>query len=212
MIQGIDLSHNNESFNWGSLSPNIKFVFLKATQGAGFKDPMFQTYWKYAKAANKLHGAYHFLTFENATAQEQADNFLSRGVDFSLPGVLPPVVDIEDQVPATLNKYILDNKQKCIDLISEFLSIVHQKTAVKPIIYSYKNFFAEYLNGHVWDADLWLAAIQSTPPSLPPGYKNFLFWQNSWKGKITGELSGGALDMDLFNGTMEQLNALANIK
>jgi len=210
MIRGFDCSHNND-INWTHISPDIKFVICKATQGATFKDPQFNNYWQHLKGTSLIRGAYHFLTATD-TAQSQADNFLSRGIDFSKPGCLPPFIDVEDQVPAYLNANITKDKQAFIDLISAWLEIVETKTGRKPVIYSYKNFFAEYLNNHSWpDNGLWLASYQSSPPGLPVGYNSFQFWQNSQYGKISGELTGGDLDMDLFNGTLAELNSLANI-
>ncbi len=209
MIQGIDISHNNDPINWDNLSPNIQFVFCKATQGAVFKDPMFNTYWQELKAKNILHGAYHFLTATDS-AQDQANNFLSRGVDFSLPGCLPPMLDVEDQVPASLNANITANKPAFIQLIADWLNIVQTQTGRTPIIYSYKNFFIEYLNSttQFGSYPLWLASYQATPPGLPPGWTDWTIWQNSESGTIEGALTGGSFDMDLFNGTLEELQAL----
>lgn len=181
---------------------------MKATQGASFKDPMFQTYWGICKQHGLLHGAYHFLDF-SASAQGQADNFLSRGVDWSLPGVLPPVLDIEDQVPATNNHYITDDRSASVALVTDWLDIVAKETGRVPIIYSYKSFFSDFLGGASWpDNPLWLAAYQANPPGLPAGWSDWIFWQNSQYGTMAGDLNGGEIDLDYFNGTVEQLAAM----
>lgn len=213
MIQGCDLSHNN-SIIWENLSPNIKFVYCKASQGHGFKDPMFNSYWQHLKSIEtQVHrGCYHFLTATDS-AKDQADNFLSCGVNFSSPGCLPPMLDFEDQVPASLNVNITKDKAAFIKLITDWINIVQEATKRTVITYSYRDFFASYLNDHSWPNNpLWLAAYQNTPPHLPKGYSNYLIWQNSERGKLSGELIGGEIDMDIFNGTQEQLNELANIK
>lgn len=207
-IQGIDLSHNNDPIDWAHVSQNIQFVYCKATQGHGFKDPMFNTYWQALKAQTRLRGAYHFLTATDS-AQVQADNFLSLGIDFSKPNVLPPMLDVEDQVPASLNSEITKDKTAFINLITDWINIVENKTQRKVIIYSYKNFFAEYLNNVSWPHNyLWLASYQTNPPGLPIGYQKWDIWQNSQFGKLDGSLTGGGFDMDLFNGTLEQLKSL----
>lgn len=209
MIKGIDISHNN-TVNWAHLSPDVKFVFCKATQGSGFKDPLFNAYWQHLKSTQICRGAYHFLTATDS-AEVQAKNFLSLGIDFSSPGCLPPMLDVEDQVPAALNKNITDNKSAFIKLVTDWLKIVKEATGNDPIIYSYKNFFAEYLNNTSWPNNkLWLASYQATAPGLPKGYTHFDFWQYSQYGKISGEPTGGEFDLDYFNGTQEQLNTLAN--
>lgn len=210
MIQGCDISHNN-TINWEHLSSNIKFVYCKATQGHGFKDPMFEKYWSHLEKINVHRGAYHFLTATDS-AQAQADIFLSFKIDFTLPGILPPMLDFEDQVPASLNVNITKNKAAFIKLITDWINIVQEATKRTVITYSYRNFFASYLNNHSWPQNpLWLAAYQSTPPKLPIGYNSYLIWQNSERGKLSGELTGGEIDMDVFNGDINALNKLANI-
>ena len=169
---------------------------------------MFQANWTAAKDKGLFHGAYHFL---NATdsAQTQAANFLSRGIDWTQPNVLPPVLDVEDQVPASLNINITKNKAAFIQLVTDWINIVTKATGRTPIIYSYKNFFAEYLNNHSWPANpLWLAAYQDKQPTLPNGYTKLTFWQNSQFGKLDGSLTGGGFDLDLFNGTIDDLKKL----
>lgn len=207
MIKGIDISHNN-TVTWSKLDPEIKFVYCKATQGKGFKDPMFNSYWQYLKSTDLSRGAYHFLTVD-VSAQDQADNFLSLGIDFSKPNVLPPMLDVEDQVPASLNLEITKDKSAFIQLISDWISIVEKATSREVMIYSYKNFFRDYLNNHSWiDNYLWLASYQSNPPGLPVGYNKYDFWQYTEYGTIGGASSGGEFDLDYFNGTIDQLNSL----
>jgi len=190
------------------MSPEIKFVMIKASQGVSFHDPLFQDYWKTAKSKNLFHGAYHFLT-ATGTAQQQADNFLSRGIDWTLPNVLPPVLDVEDQVPAALNVNITKNKAAFIQLVTDWIAIVEKATGRKVIIYSYKGFFSDYLNNHSWPNNyLWLASYQPTEPGLPKGYSKWDFWQNSERGRISGELVGGEIDLDVFRGSVEELAKL----
>jgi len=207
MIKGFDISHNY-TIQWNKISPDMKFVYCKATQGESFKDPQFNQYWQHLKTTSLFRGAYHFLSIEG-TAQQQADNFLSCRIDFSRPNVLPPMLDVEDQTPESLNQHILDDRTKFIQLITDWVAIVEKATNRKVVIYSYKNFFAEYLDDHAWpNCYLWLAAYQKSAPGLPKGYKNWDFWQYSQYGKISGETAGGEIDLDYFNGTIEQLSKL----
>lgn len=207
MLKGIDISHNN-TVNWNFISPDIKFVYCKATEGVSFKDPAFNTYWQHLKKTTLFRGAYHFLHV-NGSAQQQADNFLSRGVNWDAENCLPPMLDVEDMVPASLNKNILADKPAFIQLVTDWLKIVSEATGRTPVIYSYKNFFKEYLNDHSWPQNpLWLASYQPKQPGLPVGYTKFDFWQYSQYGKISGDIAGGEFDLDYFNGTIEQLSKL----
>lgn len=207
MIKGADLSHNND-INWSNMSPDIKFIFHKASQGISFHDPAFNSRWQYLKTTQLFRGAYHFLT-ATGTAQQQAENFLSRGVNFKDPLCLPPMLDIEDQVPASLNANITKNKAAFIQLATDWIDIVSEATGRKVLIYSYKNFFRDYLNNHVFpNTYLWLAAYQTGEPGLPVGYNSYQFWQYSERGRISGEPTGGEIDLDYFNGTLEELGKL----
>jgi len=211
LVQGIDISHLNGPVNWATLSADhISFVFCKASEGAGFTDPQFKNNLAGATTINMLFGPYHFLHFQGATAQEQADNFLNCGVDFSKPGILPPVLDIEWQVPASLNPYILANRSACIQLISDWLDIVSAKTGRTPIIYTNMDFWSSYLDNSpgFGNYPLWIAAYQRDHPDLPAGWNSYAFWQFSGSGGISSVQ--GAVDRDLFKGSTAALKNLAN--
>ncbi|MGZ3833807.1 MAG: GH25 family lysozyme [Mucilaginibacter sp.] len=209
-VDGMYISHINDAINWHNLSPSLSFVICKASQGAGFKDPMFSTYRNAIQTRGLIMGAYHFLTFRDS-AQAQADNFLACGLSFSDQGILPPIVDVEWQVPDSLNPYILQNRAACIQLIKDWLQIVQTQTGRTPIIYTARSFWAEYLGNPPGfeNYPIWIAAYQTMPPGLPPGWNNYTFWQFSESGSVTGP-TGGDIDWDRFNGTLDQLKALAN--
>lgn len=206
--QGMDISHLNGPINWDNLSQQISFVYCKASQGASFKDPMFQNNLGQIKQKGLIMSAYHFLTFQN-TAQQQADNFMGCGIDFSAPGTLPPALDVEWQVPDSLNKFILDNKAACIQLISDWLQLITTQTGRTPVIYTAKSFWFEYLgNPSGFESyPLWIPAYQNNLPGLPPGWTNYAIWQYSGAGAIDGVT--GPVDQDLFNGSMDDLKKLA---
>ena len=208
MIRGFDISHSNDAVNWAKLPADIQFVFIKATEGPTFHDSAFQDNWHAARDKGLMHGAYHFLRVD-ASAKDQAANFLGRGIDWTLPNVLPPMLDVEDQVPASLNVQITKNKATFIQSITDWINIVSKATGRTPIIYSYKNFFAEYLNNHAWPQNpLWLASYQDKQPGLPIGYNKWHFWQYSDHGQLNGTTTGGGFDLDYFNGTLDDLKKL----
>lgn len=218
MVKGFDISHNN-TVNWNKLPTDVKFVFIKASQGVSFHDPAFQSNWKIAKSIGLIVGTYEFWDAQ-ADPQKQADNFLNRGVDWSMPGVLPPVIDIENQVgsnnaaSAQLDKYILNNKDKCRNSSLQLLEIVKNETKRKPIVYCSPHFLQEYLGDSrpFAEYDLWIAGYQPAVPHLPAGFADWLFWQYSQYGQLNGALTGGEFDLDYFNGSASDLKLLANIK
>ncbi len=211
VVQGIDISHLNGPVNYSTLATDgVSFAFCKASQGTGFTDSQFQHNYSALTGAGIMIGPYHFFEFENAPAQAQADNFLNCNVDFSKQGILPPVVDIEWQANQDLNEYITDNQSVCVQLISDWLTIVANKTGRTPMIYTNANFWHDYLGNPTGFSQypLWIAAYEATPPPLPPDWRQYAFWQFTGTGGISSV--EGQVDRDRFNGNLEGLKAMAN--
>lgn len=215
---GIDTYHKSDPIDWDNLSPRIKFMYCKATQGAIIHDSTLIEHSSKAKSKGIYPGAYHFLTFKDS-AQSQADNYLSCGFDWSQPGTLPPAIDVEDQVGVTLaltialNNYILHNKVACIQLLQDFLHIIATETKRIPIIYTYKNFFVDYLNSTTQfgtQATLWLASYQFATPSPAPGWGKPTIWQ--WDDTSPVDGIGGECDLNIFNGTYKELQEFCNVE
>lgn len=209
LIYGIDISHHNGLINW-NLVPfdQIKFVFCKATQGRSFKDFLFPTYFNELKRLGILRGVYHFFTFSGVTAVEQAKNFLAVNIDWDDKKVLPPVIDVEWQQSPGLNKFILENRKSCVKKISDWLRIVEEKCRRKPIIYTNKFFWKDYLNDPEGFETylLWVASYRKDYPFLPEGWKDYTFWQFTENASVNGIT--GNVDKNIFNGKMSELKKL----
>lgn len=205
--QGMDISHFN-TVSWNSLSSHIQFVFHKYSQGAAYKDPTFSANLASIKQKGLLFSPYHFLTFADS-AQSQIDNFMTCWNSVEGPNLLPPVVDIEWQVPDILNNYITNNKSTCVQIITDWINGVAEQTGRTPIIYTAKGFWNEYFSGitQFGSNPLWIPAYQQSPPGLPQGWSSYAFWQYSENASIPG-VDGGSLDLDIFNGNLDALKAL----
>jgi hypothetical protein len=90
--------------------------------------------------------------------------------------------------------------------ITAFLDEYHAITGRWPVIYS----TTVWLTACVGDTSslgandpLWIANYNGTPDPLPVGWSTYAFWQFADQGTFPG-------DQDSFNGTYEQLVALAN--
>ena len=202
--QGMDISHNNDAINWDDLTPHIQFVYCKYSESAGFNDREFDTYIAKIKQKSLMMGAYHFFDFQSP-AQDQASNFLACGLDFSdKANVLPPMIDLE-----TESDYLRDNKDACVQSITDWISAVSTQTGRTPVIYTFKWFWNEYLAGtpQFGSNPLWISAFQPQSPGIPPEWDKYTIWQYSQNGPLPG--TSGDVDQDIFNGTLAQLKSLA---
>jgi lysozyme len=90
-VQGIDVSHHQGPINWDEVAgDDVRFAWIKATEGGDWEDPRFDENWAGAGAAGVPRGAYHFFTLCRPAA-EQAAWFLS----VAPAGELPTAVDLE---------------------------------------------------------------------------------------------------------------------
>ncbi len=93
-INGIDVSHYQENISWTAMaqSSDVKFVYIKATEGSTNQDPNFKQNWGGALNNGITPGAYHYFT-DTSPAHDQAENFIATVP--KVKGMLPPAVDVE---------------------------------------------------------------------------------------------------------------------
>ena len=98
-IHGIDISHHQGRIDWDKLKDEglinkcpIRFVMIKATEGATQTDENFRENFYQARENGFTRGAYHFYSV-HTPAEQQAYHFL-RVVKLE-NGDLPPVLDVE---------------------------------------------------------------------------------------------------------------------
>ncbi len=193
-LGGMDVSHFNGSVHWPSVEPSqISFVFIKATGGHGFVDPMFTLNWHGAREVGLVRGAYHVF-YDDIDPVEQARHFNATVGTFR-PSDLP-VVDVE-----TIPKHaITDSLAR--DVL-RWLAEVESHWGRKPIVYASTSFYRAHLSpaldGYPW----WVAEYRSTAPSTDRGWA---FWQHTDAGQVSS-VDGGTrgVDLDLFRGGSAEL-------
>ena len=195
-IQGLDVSHHQGTVDWNQAgTAGFQFAFMKALEGITSFDSQFQANWAGSKAAGLLRGAYHFY-HANDDPREQAEAFLS--VYHPSPGDLPPALDIEisdGQSASTI-----------IQGIEVWLSTVQEKVGVPPILYTGPSFWKSLGTQQFGDFPLWIADYGVTTPTVPAGWTGWTFWQYSQSGSVAGV--SGAVDLDYFQGSLEDLQGL----
>ncbi|MDR2425049.1 MAG: glycoside hydrolase family 25 protein [Prevotellaceae bacterium] len=198
-VVGVDVSRYQGKINWknienivdGKKKVAIRFAILKATEGRSLKDPMFDASWKNISQTKLIRGAYHYFV-PSRDASEQAKNFIDC-VELKR-GDLPPVLDVETLGGRSVAK--LRENMKI------WLKEVEKHYAIKPIIYSYIDFYEQYLadDDELKDYPFWVAHYHKRKIRFQ---EKWFFWQFSDCGRIAGIAED--VDFNVFNGTFEQL-------
>lgn len=222
-ILGADISKwQGDEIDWVTVGDGrLQFLVMKATQGTRV-DPEFLENWRDCAhyAPRIVRGAYHLVELDDPI-EPQVRAFLSAVPDDGWPlGALPPFLDIEtskiDEIP--------DNPKVDRDKILEWCARVEHATGVRPMIYLSPRGL-RHLKGCVEGLDeygLWhveyISGEPGNPKHVPSMWDRWSFWQyTSGKKKGTGRgkefgMESNGLDLDLFNGTRAELEALARQK
>ncbi len=188
-INGIDVSHHQGSINWQMVrnmkdeEVSLQFAFIKATEGVSFVDKRFNVNWLNSKRHDIVRGAYHYFK-PNQKGQEQANHFI-RNVKLKV-GDLPPVIDIEELGDISPNR-LMEGLLICAKQLEKHYG-------VKPIIYTYQDFYKLNFDNTFQDYPLWIAHYYKETPTL----KNWDFWQHNDKGKVSG--INYPVDFNVFSG------------
>ncbi|MDU0479698.1 glycoside hydrolase family 25 protein [Staphylococcus chromogenes] len=197
---GVDVANWQGNIDWrGVASAEQQFAFVKATEGLDYTNPQYSHDITQARGAGLTVGSYHYAR-PNTDAVAQARHYAAAYK--AHPQDLPPVLDIEqtDGVDvAGMQSWT-----------RTFLSEVERQTGRKPMVYTYRYFWEQDMGNTTEFAHypLWFAAYQSqVPTELPGGWKQMAFWQRTGEGHVTG--INTSVDMNLFNGTRDQLPGLS---
>lgn len=192
---GFDVSEYQSSIDWEQTyhideAFELSFVFIRATAGQKKVDRRFAENWKAAQERQLIRGAYHYYR-PNENSIAQAAHFIKQ-VRLQ-KGDLPPVLDIEK----------LPKNQSIAQLkigLRRWLEKVEAHYKVKPIIYSGERYYTDFLKKEFANYPLWIANYNFWRKDLESDWE---FWQFTEKGTIAG--INGAVDLNVFKGTTEQL-------
>ncbi|MDW6005466.1 glycoside hydrolase family 25 protein [Vibrio mangrovi] len=181
--RGIDVSHDQGSVVWRDvIQSGIGFVYLKASDGMTFHDPMFAVNVQAIAPHQIPVGAYHFFEAGDDPHQQLA-NFLSATKGHEL--TLAPMVDVE--VSRGVKPLVLQSR------LRQFLKGIQQATGCTPVIYSYGDFWQTYIGRSFNRYPFWLADY-SPEMARPAGLEHIQLWQHSEQGRLPG--IRGAVDLD----------------
>lgn len=202
---GHDVSGWQGDVDWAAAAEaGAKFVYVKATEGTGYRSPHFAQQYKGSYDVGMIRGAYHFARPDLSGGALQADYFVDQGGGWSADGrTLPGTLDIE------YNPY----GQICYDRSPEemtawiraFSDRYHELTGRHPMIYTSTKWW-QTCTGNTTEfgstGPLWLARYAPEIGPLPAGWATHTIWQWASKGSLPG-------DQNYFNGSAERLRTLA---
>jgi lysozyme len=170
---GIDVSHHNGNINWGQV-PDVEFVYIKATEGATYVDPMFQQNIKGAKAKKLRVGAYHYFR-TTSSVQKQFENYKQHVKKSDID--LIPMVDVEE-----CKKWPTTQFQ---DSLIRFIQLVKSHYGKAPMIYSVNTFYNRYCAPRINNYHLMIGRYGDEEPFIK-GRGTYTIWQKSQTGRLAG--------------------------
>jgi lysozyme len=200
-VRGVDVSHHQGTVDWERLRDDgAEFAYLKASEGAAWRDTAFVRNRAAALRAGVPTGAYHYFTF-CAPGAEQARNFLTAAPP--LPGpALPPAVDLEFRG----NCAARPPPDSLAAQLRAFLTPVEAAYGRRALLYVTHEFYRAYLAGWPATNPLWVRSMLG-----PPRYGgSWTLWQFADRGRMRGV--DGPVDLNVFNGSRDDFRAWAGVR
>lgn len=191
-MNGIDISIYQQNIDLRNIDKNVKYVYIKATEGVNFIDKAFHKNTQNAKESGLKYGFYHFMS-EATEPSQQAIDFYSaiKQYDYSLI----PVLDIENNTKGR-------TKTQVTDRVLQFLNKFKELSGIDCIIYTYTSFESAYLDSRVANYKCWIANYNGGnvyPNSII--FKNYVGHQYSGSGSVQGY--NGQIDVNNFTSAIE---------
>ncbi len=194
-VQGVDLSAHNGVPDFDSLlQAGIDFVYLKASEGNGFRDVAFARNFAASHIAGIPVGAYHFFRFD-CEGRRQAANFLEAIEGCSLD--LPLAIDVEEYGnPAGFDTPTVGARLEA--MVAELRAAGH-----RVMIYTNKNGYWRFVHGRFdvglpGEPEVWICSFSDPPLSRRP----WTLWQHSHRSRVPGVR--GFVDLNTFNGSRSE--------
>ena len=173
---GIDISSYQGYIDWAKVSSDkdIRFVYIKATEGATYRSTHYAHNITQARRYGLLVGSYHYLT-STSTIDEQFKNFST----YALSNIqdLIPMLDVEVRGDWS--------RSQLIDSVDKFCQLVEMHYGVQPMIYSTMGFYNKNLTPHFNKHKLYIGRYSNSEPEIN-WEGEYTIWQYSESGIIPG--------------------------
>lgn len=197
-VRGIDAASYQGNIDWSKMEEqNIKFAFIKATEGSGFVDKYFNSNYESSEKTNIRIGAYHFFSFDSA-GKTQAENYI-KTVE-KRENMLPPVIDVEYYNGNQKNP---PDTEKTRQNLSELISLLKEHYGMNPVIYVTNETYERYIKGHFEENDIWIRSIFKSAELSDN--REWTFWQYCNRGRLEGyDGAQKYIDLNVFCGSEEE--------
>lgn len=201
---GVDVSKWQRRIDWTALkAAGVHWCYARATQGAGYNDPLTASHVAGANAAGIPIGLYHFATPREHSAADEAAHFVA--VCKAIPGeTLVPMLDLED--PQGLGSVALSQ------WATDWLIAVEKSCGRAPMLYC-NDMILHMLRAAGWlppgGCQVWPARYsgRTDDPALDlRPFTGWAAWQFSGSGKLPG--LDGQFDFDWLAGGQPALDAM----
>ena len=184
-VGGMDISAHNGRIDFKAAARDgVEFVWIKATEGATFRDKRFATNHLKAGEAGIMRGAYHFFRFDK-DGVTQAINLLEAVGDRNLE--LGVAIDVETSGnPKGIDDELIKER---IAAMVDYLNL----RGLSPTLYCNKADYYRYMADALPGNSLWICSFSSDPISAA-----WTFWQHNHKGAVKGVK--GDVDLNVFGG------------
>ena len=191
-IQGIDISHWEGDIDFRRVKQaGIRFVYIKASEGASYIDPDFERNYTEARKQRLKIGFYHYVTARTVDeARVQARHFAEviRGKKYH--GC--PVMDFETFGSLT--------KERINEISLAFLQELREVTGKRVAIYSDANNAKNTFDARLSVYPLWIAQYGVASPDMNNHWRSWAGWQYTDDGRVYG--IRGDVDRDYFSEDM----------
>lgn len=220
--KGVDISSINGRINWKAMCScgNLKFAFVKATEGRNWTDPHFVRNFNESVNHNLRTGIWHQFRVsergEDVGPEEQVQNILQAmsRIDFNASVHMiavatknrPIDMEEEDEEDPALRReggFKLSNRQMS-NRLHRLMHGIRVRTGVNPILFTNDEFWNDFFytqDRSFTEFDLWVqhhiityniseANLRTMSPRLPDGFATYTLWQYTNQGYLPGVRPG----------------------
>lgn len=188
IYKGIDVSEWQGNINFARVKEaGIEMVYIRAGQGFSYEDAQFERNYEEAKRNGLKIGVYHYMTARSVEdAKLQAQFFVS----------LISGKQIDCKLAMDFESFGSLNRSQINEIAVAYMEEVKRLSGKEVVVYS-NTYDAKYVfNSEVANEPLWVAQYGVSEPQDNGNWKNWVGYQYSSTGRISG--ISGNVDLDEF--------------